>query len=195
MVGARSVQRRKTCPRVLSLTALVRLACGHAPDPPSCHARRAILSEKDPDDLLEALERRALEAADLEEPPELDLVRAAGRGSLSDAESSAAPDVTLGGYIGLHVRPPAFVGADGQPYTVAVDVEESEDEEHRWAAFLVFLRWAETGAGIMDHLESGDVAHGATEEEARRDALALSLYEVKAELDAAIERRKPQPME
>ena len=122
-------------------------------------------------------------------------MRAAGRGSLSDAEASAAPDVTLGGYIGLHDRPPAFEGADGQPYTVAVDVEESQDEEHRCAAFLVFLRWADTGAGIMDHLESGDVAHGATEEEARLAALALSLYEVKAELDAAIERRKPQSME
>ncbi len=120
---------------------------------------------------------------------------AAGRGTLSDAEANAAPDVTLGGYIALHDRPPAFEGSDGQPYTVAVDSEESEDEEHRWTAFLVFLRWASTGAGIMDHLESGDVAHGASEEEARHAALALSLYEVKAELDAAIERRKPQPEE
>ena len=172
-----------------------RLACGHAPISPSRHARRAVLSEKDPENLLDELERRALEAADLEEPPQLDMVRAAGQGSLSDAEASAAPDITLGGYIELHNRPPAFEGRDGQPYTVGVDAEESEDEEHRWAGFLVFLRWAETGAGIMDHLESGDVAHGATEEEARRGVLALSLYEVKAELDAAIERRKPQPME
>ncbi len=153
------------------------------------------MSEKDPDDLLDALERRALEAADLEEPPALDLVGAAGRGRLSDAEASAAPDITLGGYMELHDRPPAFEGSDAQPYTVAVDTEESEDEEHRWAAFLVFLRWAGTGAVIMDHLESGDVAHGASEEEARRAALALSLYEVKAELDAAIERRMPQPEE
>ncbi len=122
-------------------------------------------------------------------------MQAAGRGSLSDAEASAAPDVTLGGYILRHTRPPAFGGTDGQPYTVAIDTEESEDEEHRWAAFLVFLRWAETGAGIMDHLESGDVAYGASEEEARHGALALSLYEVKAELDAAIERRRPQQEE
>lgn len=141
------------------------------------------------------LQRRALESAELEEPAELDLVRAAGRGSLSDAEASAAPDVTLGGYMELHTRPPAFEGADGQPYTVDVDTEANEDEEHRWAAFLVFLRWAGTGAGIMDHLESGDVAYGATEEEARHGALALSLYEVKAELDAAIERRRPQQEE
>ncbi len=119
-------------------------------------------------------------------------MRAAGRGSLSDVEASAAPDITLAGYIARHNRPPAFEGSDGQPYTVAVDTEESEDGEHRWSAFLVFLRWAGTGAGIMDHLESGDVAYGAGEDEARRGALGLSLYEVKAELDAAIERRIPE---
>ncbi len=151
-----------------------------------------VLSEKDPDELLDALQRRALESAELEEPAEVDVVRAAGRGSRGDAEASAAPDVTLGGYVARHNRPPAFEGADGQPYTVAVDAEASEDGEHRWAAFLVFLRWAGTGAGIMDHLESGDVAYGASEDEARHGALALSLYEVKAELDAAIERRRHQ---
>lgn len=59
-----------------------------------------------------------------------------------------------------------------------------------FAAFLVFIRWAETGAGIMDHVESGDVAWGSTEDEARQAAMDLSLYEIKAELDAAIERRR-----
>jgi hypothetical protein len=42
----------------------------------------------------------------------------------------------------------------------------------------------------MGHVESGDVAWGSTPEEARRAALDLSLYDVKAELDAAIERRR-----
>jgi hypothetical protein len=42
----------------------------------------------------------------------------------------------------------------------------------------------------MDHCESGDVARGATEEEARNGALELTLYDVKAELDRAIERRQ-----
>jgi hypothetical protein len=42
----------------------------------------------------------------------------------------------------------------------------------------------------MDHVESFDVAYGATEELARAAALDLSLYEVKAELDRAIERRQ-----
>jgi hypothetical protein len=102
-----------------------------------------------------------------------------------------ARDMTLGGYIEKHSRVPAFDGADGQPYTVDVDVEEDGAEPGApWAAFLVFIRWAATGAGIMDHVESGDVARGATEEDARRGALDLSLYEIKAELDAAIERRR-----
>ena len=164
------------------------------PDP-ARPRRRRVLSEKDPDELLDLLQRRALAAADLDEPAELDVVGAAGRGTLGDAEASAAPDITLGGYMKRHTRPAAFEGSDGQPYTVDVDTEESEDGEGRWTAFLVFLRWADTGAGIMDHLESGDVAYGATEDEARHGALALSLYDVKAELDDAIERRRRQQEE
>lgn len=151
------------------------------------------MAAKDPDDLLDALRQRALEEAGSDEPEDVDVVAAAARGSLSDAEASAARDVTLGGYIDLHNRPPAFAGSDGQPYTVDVDTEQTDAAD--FAAFLVFLRWAETGAGIMDHLETGDVARGATEEEARQAALQLSLYEVKAELDAAIARRLPEQEE
>ncbi|MGH7552722.1 MAG: hypothetical protein ACREMQ_06800, partial [Longimicrobiales bacterium] len=114
-------------------------------------------------------------------------------GALRDDEptptAEPARDVTLGGYIDLHNRVPAFEGSDGQPYTVDLDVEATGDPDRPYAAFLVFIRWAATGAGIMDHTESGDVAAGRTEADARRAALDLSLYEVKAELDAAIARR------
>ncbi|HUF27377.1 MAG TPA: hypothetical protein VMM18_10405, partial [Gemmatimonadaceae bacterium] len=100
------------------------------------------------------------------------------------------PDLTLGGYIARHDRPPAFEGADAQPYTIGIEVEDTGDDgERRFAAFLIFIRWAATGAGIMDHLESDDVAHGATEDDAHREALELSLYEVKTELDTAIAGR------
>lgn len=132
------------------------------------------------------LERKALfdlpEDDDEEQP---DLI-----GSLTGAEEAAARDMTLAGYVEEHNRAPAFEGADGQPYTVDIDVEHDAAEPRPYAAFLVFIRWAETGAGIMDHVESGDIARAATEEEARRAAMELSLYEVKAELDAAIARRK-----
>ena len=61
-----------------------------------------------------------------------------------------------------------------------------------YSAFLVFLRWAETGAGIMEHTESGDVAFGDSPEAARNAALELTLYEVKSELDAAIARKRQE---
>lgn len=107
-----------------------------------------------------------------------------------DLDPQPAADLTLGGYLELHNRPPAFEGPDGQPYTVDVDIEATSDPDRPFAAFFVFLRWAETGAGIMTHVESPDVAYGATEDEARAAALELSLYEVKAELDAAIANKK-----
>jgi hypothetical protein len=138
--------------------------------------------------LYEELERRALfdlpDEDDEARPPDV-------IGSLTGTtDETVARDVTLGGYIEKHDRVPAFEGSDGQPYTVDIDVAEGDDVEHRHASFLIFIRWAATGAGIMDHVESGDIAYGATEQEARQAALELSLYEVKAELDAAIARRR-----
>ena len=137
--------------------------------------------------LYDRLERDALfsmpdEDAGAEE--ELDVVRAL------TGEEAAAEDLTLGGYIEKHDRVPAFEGSDGQPYTIDVDTEETGDPERPWVAFFIFLRWAATGAGIMSHLESGDVASGGTEEAARQGAYELNLYEIRSELDAAIERRR-----
>jgi hypothetical protein len=141
------------------------------------------------DEMYEELERRALfdmPDDDLADDAPPDLI-----GALTGTAAEADRDVTLGGYIEKHDRVPAFEGADAQPYTVDVDAEDDGASPDRpWAAFLVFIRWAATGAGIMDHLESRDVARGATEDEARRNAMDLSLYEIKAELDAAIERRR-----
>jgi hypothetical protein len=148
-----------------------------------------VAAEKEPEDpdILDETLRGALfrmsGEEELEAAEQLDIVDLAG-GARSDA---LAPDLTLGGYIELHNRVPAFEGIDGQPYTVDVDLEAAADGGY--AAFLIFVRWAATGAGIMDHVESRDVAMGATEEDARRAALELSLYEVKAELDAAIQRK------
>jgi hypothetical protein len=141
------------------------------------------------DELYEEIERRALfslpdEDEGDETPVDVVDVLRGGEGE------KAAHDVTLGGYIDTHNRVPAFDGADGQPYTVDIATDETGDPGHPFAAFLIFIRWAATGAGIMDHVESGDVASGATEEAARHAALELSLFEVKAELDAAIARRR-----
>jgi hypothetical protein len=143
------------------------------------------------DDLYADLERRALFDMPEEEPGEDDAPDLIG--SITGEVVDESQDVTLGGYIAKHDRVPAFEGADGQPYTVDIDVEHIDEgdvaDDAVFAAFLIFIRWAATGAGIMDHAESGNIAFGATEEDARRAALDLSLYEVKAELDAAIARR------
>lgn len=149
------------------------------------------MAEDSGDDLYEDLERRALFDLPEEEPEDdVDVVGALRQDEDVPAAVEPTHDMSLGGYIEVHDRVPAFEGSDGQPYTVDVDVESTGEAERPYVAFLVFIRWAATGAGIMDHTESGDVATGSTEAEARSGALELSLYEVKAELDAAIERRR-----
>ncbi|HUF68709.1 MAG TPA: hypothetical protein VMM79_08620 [Longimicrobiales bacterium] len=139
-------------------------------------------------EILEQIERRALFAMGEEDDADdaMDIV-----GSLSGrVAAEPAADVTLAGYIEKHDRVPAFDGSDGQPYTVDIATDETGDGDRPFSAFLVFVRWAQTGAGIMDHTESGDLAFGATADEAKQAIGELSLYEVKAELDAAIERKR-----
>jgi hypothetical protein len=144
--------------------------------------------DRDHRDILHRLEQAAARdaaersAAEAEAVP--DMVKAAG----GAGREGPAPDTTFAGYVETHDRVPAFEGSDGQPYTVDLDTEETDDPDRPWAAFLVFVRWAATGAGIMGHVTSDDVAWGESEDEARTAALALSLYELKAELDRAIAR-------
>lgn len=105
-------------------------------------------------------------------------------------------DTTLGGYHAVHGRAAAFEGSDGEPYTVAVDTENTAVGRDPWAAYLVFLRWSRTGSAVMGHLESEDLARGASETEARSVLEALPLSRVKELLDATIARKadeEPQP--
>lgn len=101
-------------------------------------------------------------------------------------------DTTLGGYAAVHGRAPAFEGSDGEPYTPAVEVEHDEDAG-RWSAYLVFVRWARTGSAIMGHVETGDLAEGATRDEAVQALEALPLARVKQILDETIEARRDEP--
>lgn len=98
-------------------------------------------------------------------------------------------DATLGGYFRKHDRPPAFEGVDGNPYTVSVEVEKQPDLREPWAGFLVFPRWARTGAGIVSHVETPLHWRGRTREEVERKAGETPLLEVKRLLDAAIRRK------
>jgi len=115
-------------------------------------------------------------------------------GSVSPDAPPPAPgtgesDTTLGGYFRVHERPPAFEGADGQPYSVSVEVEKVASLTAPWHSFLVFPRWAESGVGIVGHVETPTLATGVDAVAAREVLEALTLVEVKALLDHAIARR------
>jgi hypothetical protein len=85
-----------------------------------------------------------------------------------------------------HDRAAAFSGSDGQPYSVAIYVEEEPDLRGMYGAALLFVRWSPSGDRPVGHLESETLAWGRTAEEAGSRLESLSLYDVKAALDDAI---------
>lgn len=110
-----------------------------------------------------------------------------------EATETDAPDATLGGYLSVHDRPPAFEGSDGQPYTVSIEIETVANLLAPYVAYLVFPRWAETGLGIVGHVETPVLYEGKGQDEVRGRAEALSLGDVKRLLDSAIlERHRPE---
>ncbi len=102
----------------------------------------------------------------------------------------AGPDVTLGGYVREHRRPPGFEGPDGDPYTVSMEAEKTPDLRAPWEGYLVFLRWAGTGVGIVGHVETATVVRARTREEVLAALGALPLLRVKALLDEAVRTRQ-----
>ena len=100
-----------------------------------------------------------------------------------------APDETLGGYQEVHTRSPAFEGSDGQPYTVSIEVESVGDPRAPFVAYLVFPRWAESGLGIVGHLETPVLCKAKSRDEAHKAVDDLPLLEVKRLLEEAISRK------
>jgi hypothetical protein len=109
--------------------------------------------------------------------------------SVDTSESPDGADITLGGYLEVHTRPPAFSGSDEQPYTVSVEIETVEDLAKPFVCYLVFPRWAETGLGIVGHLETPVLWNGRSRDEVRDRAHELPLVEVKRLLDEAVQRK------
>ena len=114
-------------------------------------------------------------------------------------EASGAPpgseigaDTTLGGYLAYHHRPPAFQGTDGHPYTVSMEVEHTSNLLAPFSGYLVFPRWAETGAGIVGHLETPILLEEVSRGEAEASLGALTLMEVQALLEEAIQRQRQE---
>ena len=98
-------------------------------------------------------------------------------------------DDTLGSYLAVHKRPPGFEGIDGQPYTVSIEVEHTANLRAPWLAYLVFPRWAETGLGVVGHVETPPVWEGTGRDQVVELAGRMPLLEVKRLLDEAIRRR------
>ncbi len=97
-------------------------------------------------------------------------------------------DATLGGYLRVHDRPPAFEGVDGHPYTVSIEVERTPDLRAPFEGYLVFPRWAANGLGIIGHVETGTLWRGRSSEAVTHEAGRLPLLRVKSILDEAIVR-------
>jgi hypothetical protein len=72
---------------------------------------------------------------------------------------------------------------------VAIWVDEEPDARGRYGAALLFVRWNPAGDLPTGHAESPPLVFGRSREEAEERIKALSLYDVKAALDAAITAR------
>jgi hypothetical protein len=101
---------------------------------------------------------------------------------------SPPDDATLGGYLEVHDRPPAYAGIDGHPYTVSLEVERTTNLRAPYAGYLVFPRWAQTGVGIVGHVETTTLCECASHDEAMRRLGELTLFDVQRLLTEAIVR-------
>lgn len=108
-------------------------------------------------------------------------------------ETEDADDTTLGGYFRVHNRPPAFEGSDGHPYTVSVEVEKTGDLRSPCHGYLVFLRWAQNGVGIVGHVASPTLVEVGSSGEATDHLGRLSLLDVQRILEDALDRERKDP--
>lgn len=93
---------------------------------------------------------------------------------------------TIGGYRAVHDRPAAFEGRDGSSYSVELAAAETGERERPWGAFLLFVRWSQGDPTPAGHLESDFLAWGADESEAIARLGAMTLGEVRTQLEALI---------
>ena len=104
----------------------------------------------------------------------------------SEPNHDEVTDHSLGGYFAVHNRPPAYEGTDGHPYTVSMEIQHTENLRAPFSGYLVFPRWAQTGVGIVGHVETQTLVEARTTEEADEQLKALSLHRVQELLEQAI---------
>jgi hypothetical protein len=69
-------------------------------------------------------------------------------------------------------------------------VEKTPNLRAPYSGYLVFPRWADTGAGIVGHLETPILLEEPSRARAEASLGALPLTEVRALLEAAIRKRE-----
>jgi len=99
---------------------------------------------------------------------------------------------TIGGYMAVHDRPAAFEGMDGASYSVEIVGDTSGEKDRPFAAYLLFVRWGHGDPVASGHLETEFLAYAASEAEAREKVGAMSLNEVKSQLDALIRAKRAE---
>ncbi|MCA9739184.1 MAG: hypothetical protein R3E98_17930 [Gemmatimonadota bacterium] len=99
------------------------------------------------------------------------------------------PDGTLGGYLSIHERPPSFEGPDGHPYTVSIEIESQGDLRAPYVGYLVFPRWAQTGLGVVGHVQTPTLVEGRHRIHVEEALGRLQLVHVKELLNDAIRQQ------
>jgi hypothetical protein len=75
---------------------------------------------------------------------------------------------------------------------VSLEVEKTPDLAAPFSGYLVFPRWADTGVGIVGHVETPLLLQGKSQEEVTTRLEELTLLEVSHLLGEAILRRKQE---
>lgn len=102
----------------------------------------------------------------------------------SGPEAGQVDESTLGGYIAVHARPPAFGGVDGNSYTVEMLTDTTDDLGDPIGGYLLFVSWGTTNAPtIRGHVESEFLVRGTSEADVRAALGRLPLFDVKRTLD------------
>jgi hypothetical protein len=107
-------------------------------------------------------------------------------GQFLPADHSKGDANTVGGYIAVHARPPAFEGKDGSSYSVEIMTDETGDPAKPWAGYLLFVRYAHGDPVASGHIETGYLRYAETEEGARILVGAMSLNSALIELNNLI---------
>ena len=99
---------------------------------------------------------------------------------------STPEDATLGGYLRVHERPPAFEGPDGAAYSVAMFADDAPVASGLFGAALLFIRWSRSGEQPEGHVETEFLMFARSPTDAVDQLKALTLWEIKRHLDLAV---------